>query len=47
MPLHDNEHNVPSPTPPEIARRAEFPDDTSRREPDTVSTEFDPAPPVA
>ena len=42
MPLHDNEHNVPSPTPPEIARRAEFPDDTSRREPDTVSTEFDP-----
>jgi hypothetical protein len=41
MPPHDTEHDALSPIPPESARRAGLPDDTSHTEHGAVSTEFD------
>jgi RND family efflux transporter MFP subunit len=42
MQPHDTEPNPLSPTPQKSTRPTELPDDTSRREADAVSTEFDP-----
>jgi RND family efflux transporter MFP subunit len=42
MQPHDTEPNPLSPTPQKSTRATELPDDTSRREQDAVSTEFDP-----